>query len=72
MCIRDSGSLARLGGDEFGLLLLNCPLEAGKEKAEIIRQAISQVNFNWGMRRFGLGASIGLVHFCLLYTSRCV
>ncbi|MER2529199.1 MAG: EAL domain-containing protein [Candidatus Competibacter denitrificans] len=60
--VRHHDSLARLGGDEFGLLLLNCPLEAGKEKAEIIRQAISQVNFNCGMRRFGLGASIGLVH----------
>lgn len=60
--VRHHDTLARLGGDEFGLLLLNCPPKVGEEKAEIIRQAIKQVNFSWGMRRFGLGASIGLVH----------
>lgn len=59
--VRGQDTLARLGGDEFGVLLLNCPATAGQHKAEEIRQAISQISFSWGMRDFGLGASIGLV-----------
>ncbi len=59
--VRESDVLARLGGDEFGLLLANCPLERALGLAEQIRDAVSEVRFDWEGRSFDLRASIGLV-----------
>lgn len=60
--VRDEDTLARMGGDEFGLLLMNCPPDKGEQKAEELRRAISEVVLVWGLRRFEISASIGLVH----------
>ncbi|MFW2374754.1 MAG: GGDEF domain-containing protein, partial [Gammaproteobacteria bacterium] len=38
--VRDTDIVSRIGGDEFGVLLENCPLEAGVRIANKIRQAI--------------------------------
>jgi len=60
--VRDEDTLARMGGDEFGLLLMNCPPDKGEQKAEELRRAIGEVVLVWGLRRFAISASIGLVH----------
>ncbi|HCK80520.1 MAG TPA: PAS domain S-box protein [Candidatus Competibacteraceae bacterium] len=60
--LRDQDTLARMGGDEFGLLLINCPPENGEQKAEELRRAVSQIMLTWGLRRFTISASIGLIH----------
>ena len=60
--LRDQDTLARMGGDEFGLLLINCPPENGEQKAEELRRAVSQIILTWGLRRFTISASIGLIH----------
>ena len=53
--------LARLGGDEFGILLRHRTTEAAYEVADGVRQAVSEFQFTWHGRAFGLGVSIGLV-----------
>ncbi len=59
--VRDSDTLARLGGDEFGVLLEDCSLEQAEQVAAKIVTTINGWHFTWGGRRFGVGASIGLV-----------
>ena len=60
--LRAQDILARMGGDEFGILLVNCSLETGKQRAEEIRALISQAELIKGARKFTTTASIGLVH----------
>ncbi len=59
--IGERDMLARLGGDEFGILLRHRSAEAAYEVADAVRQAVSEFQFTWDGRAFGLGASIGLV-----------
>ena len=61
-CLRAQDVFARMGGDEFGVILLNCPLVVGEQRAEQIRQIIAQSELRWGSGKFISTASIGLVH----------
>ncbi len=60
-CLRESDLFARLGGDEFGVILRDCPVEAGEGIAETIREQVRRFRFPWKGRHFALGSSIGLV-----------
>ncbi len=57
----EAAVLARLGGDEFGLILQKCSLEAGKETAARLLQAMADFRFYWNDRIYTLGMSIGIV-----------
>ena len=59
--LRDEDVLARLGGDEFGVLLVNCPLARAVNVAEGLRDRVQGFSFQWGGRKFAIGASIGVV-----------
>ena len=59
--VRKGDVLARLGGDEFGILLADCPADAGVRIAEQVRQEIEDFRFGWGDQTFTLGVSIGMV-----------
>lgn len=59
--LREGDVLARLGGDEFGVLLVNCPLAQAVNIAEGLRVRLQHFSFQWGGRRFTVGASIGVV-----------
>ena len=54
--------LARLGGDEFGILLPGSDEGHAALVAERIRATIEKIEFFWKERRFGVTASIGLIH----------
>ena len=60
--LRAQDVLSRMGGDEFGILLVNCSLKAGMQRAEEIRTLISDAELICGARKFTTTASIGLVH----------
>jgi diguanylate cyclase (GGDEF)-like protein/PAS domain S-box-containing protein len=53
--------LARLGGDEFGVLYLDLDLDEARDRADHMREALSEVRFVWHDRVFQVGASIGIV-----------
>jgi len=60
---REAGAqavLARLGDDSFGLLLENCTPEAGEEIAERLRNAVQELRFAAGSKRFSLTISLGI------------
>lgn len=59
--IRKDDTLGRLGGDEFGILLLDCPLDKGRETVESILDMIREFRFLWQDKSFEVGASVGLV-----------
>ena len=63
-CLRSHDVFARMGGDEFGIILLNCSLAVGEQRAEKIRSVISQTELMWNATKFVSTASIGLVHLC--------
>ena len=54
--------LARLGGDEFGILLSGKTIGEALFFAERVRAAVERVTFIWKGRKFGVTASIGLMH----------
>jgi len=58
--LRQTDVLARLGGDEFGVLLLQCPVAAGKTVAATIRQDIENFRFRHARVFHTLTVSIGL------------
>lgn len=58
--VRQNDTLARLGGDEFGVLLTNCPVDRATKIAEVLRQTISDFQFDWQGKRFEIGVSIGV------------
>jgi diguanylate cyclase (GGDEF)-like protein/PAS domain S-box-containing protein len=58
--LRQTDVLARLGGDEFGVLLLRCPVAAGKAVAATIRQDIENFRFHHAEVFHTLTVSIGL------------
>jgi diguanylate cyclase (GGDEF)-like protein/PAS domain S-box-containing protein len=59
--LRERDLLARLGGDEFGVLLVNTPLAQAVNAAEGLRDRLQHFTFQWGGRKFAIGASIGVV-----------
>ena len=59
--VRKTDTLARMGGDEFVLLMPHCSIEQAQRTALAIRQALEDLNFSWGEKRFRTTASLGLV-----------
>jgi len=59
--VRANDVLARLGGDEFGVLLEHCTPEQALRIADLLRQAIRDLRFQWGGSALQIGASIGIV-----------
>ena len=59
--VRKTDTLARMGGDEFVLLMPHCSVEQAQRTALAIRQALENLNFSWGEKRFRTTASLGLV-----------
>ncbi len=59
--VRSGDTLARLGGDEFGVLLQDCTTTQARRVAEQICQRMESYRFVHYDRRFGVGASIGVV-----------
>ncbi len=59
--LRKDDCIGRLGGDEFGVLLVNCSLKSAQSVAEKMRQDIDDFTFEWEVRQFKLGVSIGVV-----------
>ena len=59
--VRSGDTLARLGGDEFGVLLQDCTTAQARRVAEQICQRMESYRFVHYDRRFGVGASIGVV-----------
>ena len=58
---RDTDTLARLGGDEFAVIMYSCTLDKAKLIAEIFREEVSKLNFDWHGKHFSVSASIGVV-----------
>jgi diguanylate cyclase (GGDEF)-like protein/PAS domain S-box-containing protein len=59
--VRANDVLARLGGDEFGVLLEHCSPDQALRIADLLRQAIHELRFQWGTNTTQIGASIGIV-----------
>ena len=60
MLSRDTDYIARLGGDEFGVLLTNCSVSQGHEKADAIRNAIRELSVISAKRQLDVTASVGV------------
>jgi diguanylate cyclase (GGDEF)-like protein len=61
---RKSDVVSRYGGEEFLMLLPECPLDAAIRKAELIRQEIEKLRFDYGGRPLGtITVSIGVAAF---------
>lgn len=61
VCVRSTDIFGRLGGDEFGVILAHCGVAEAARVAEQIRKAVDDYRFEYGGRRFHIGASIGSV-----------
>jgi len=59
--VRSADIVARLGGDEFAVLLQNCSLKDALQVATTLLKAVQQFEFIWGLNKFTLGVSIGVV-----------
>ena len=59
--VRKRDTLARLGGDEFGALIEQCLPDQVSRIARKMRVALQDFRFAWQDRRFGIGASFGVV-----------
>lgn len=58
--LSESSVLARIGGDEFAVLFRNCALEAGRRRAEALRDLVAGHTMAWGDKSYSVTASIGL------------
>lgn len=54
-------TLARLGGDEFGILLSDCTPAHAEEVANVLRETVCNIRFQWNGQSFSVDASIGIV-----------
>jgi diguanylate cyclase len=59
--VRTDDAVARLGGDEFAAILEGCTVEQARRAAQGICDRLDDYRFDWGGRRFRIGASVGLV-----------
>lgn len=59
--VRARDTLARLGGDEFAVILEHCSAEQAQRAARQICERMEDFRFIHDDKRFGIGASIGLV-----------
>ncbi len=59
--IRDTDTLARLSNDEFAVIMHSCSLEKAQLIAEIFREEINKIKFEWQDKYFSVSASIGIV-----------
>ena len=57
--VRESDAVGRLGGDEFGLVMLNAGLEAGRDKARRLSEALETNGFRWSGAQEPIGGSFG-------------
>ncbi len=60
---RDTDTLARLGNDEFAVVMYSCTTDKAKLIADIFREEIHKINFEWEDKYFSISASIGIVAF---------
>lgn len=60
--VRRGDMVARLGGDEFAVILRDCTSDAAVRIADTMRLAIHRHVLPWGIHKFTIGASIGMVH----------
>ncbi|MEW5787764.1 MAG: diguanylate cyclase [Pseudomonadota bacterium] len=60
--VREGDMVARLGGDEFGVMLFSCPADMAEKIAGLLRESVSNLQFEWEGRSYPVGASIGVVH----------
>ncbi len=60
-CVRKRDTLARLGGDEFGVILEHCSVEQAERVAQQICDEMNEFRFDHDVKRYRIGASIGLV-----------
>jgi Amt family ammonium transporter len=58
--VREGDVVARLGGDEFALLLMDCHANDALRRCQQVCDAVSEVDFEWGGKRFPVGASFGV------------
>lgn len=58
--VRESDAVGRLGGDEFGLVMLNAGLEAGRDKARRLSEALETNGFRWSGAQEPIGGSFGV------------
>lgn len=61
--VRATDAVGRLGGDEFAILLLNANMDAGREKAAGLKQALEEADFRWEGAAASLGGSFGVRAF---------
>ena len=58
---RDTDTIARIGGDEFGIIFYSCALSKARLIAEIFREQIEKLDFEWEGRNYKSTASIGVI-----------
>ncbi len=58
--LRDIDLVSRSGGEEFAILLPQTPLVQGLEVAERLRQAVEQIDLQWGTAKVPVTASLGV------------
>jgi len=59
--VRKGDTLARLGGDEFGVLMERCSIVQATRVANVLLDAIRNLQFHWEDKTFNVGVSIGVV-----------
>jgi len=59
--VRKGDTLARLGGDEFGVLMERCSIMQATRVANVLLDAIRNLQFHWEDKTFNVGVSIGVV-----------
>lgn len=58
--VRESDICGRYGGEEFCIILPNTNVAGAKQVAEMLRVAVSNLNFTHGVETFGVTISIGI------------
>ncbi len=58
--MRDTDTLARIANDEFGLIMYSCSLEKSRLIAEIFREELNKLKFEWQDKQYTISTSIGI------------